>query len=293
MKTSKHNASNQYYEKDSINISDIIAGIRLEADGNINGAIGHYKNMLRGLSSPKFALSRLASIKNRFSINSIQNYLVNQLTTNQNYKAALLNIVAGMYLDDGRYEEAMQLYSLIISGYPNSYDATNALFEKFFAAMHHANDLTLASQILSQLQSLNITNEDFLMRLEVAEFMLNGTLSYKLSKSDIENSKGNESNLPKEYSLLGNYPNPFNPSTTISYALPYQSSVELVIYDIMGAEVKSFVTSQSAGYQSIFWDGTNENGSSVSSGIYLYRIHLKSLEGDETFVKTAKLMMLK
>src|SRR5690606_22165277 len=136
LKTSKHNASNQYYEKDSINISDIIAGIRLEADGNINGAIGHYKNMLRRLSSPKFALSRLASIKNRFSINSIQNYLVNQLTTNQNYKAALLNIVAGMYLDDGRYEEAMQLYSLIISGYPNSYDATNALFEKFFAAMH-------------------------------------------------------------------------------------------------------------------------------------------------------------
>src|SRR5690606_35202782 len=166
LKSSGQNVTNENLEKDSTNIYDIIAGIRLEANGNIYGAIDHYKNMFRELSHPRFALSRLATIKNRFSINSIQNYLANQLTNNQNYKAELLNIIAGMYLDEGRYEEAMQLYNLIITGYPNSYFATNALFEKFFAAMHHANDLTLASQILSQLQSLNITNEDFLMRLE-------------------------------------------------------------------------------------------------------------------------------
>ena len=67
--------------------------------------------------------------------------------------------------------------------------------------------------------------------------------------------------------LFEAYPNPFNPITNINYALPYQSSVELVIYDIMGREIKSFhIPSQSSGYQSIIWDGTNENGSSVSSG---------------------------
>ena len=76
--------------------------------------------------------------------------------------------------------------------------------------------------------------------------------------------------------------------------MPFQSSIELVIYDIMGREVKSFnISSQSAGNQNIFWDGTNKNGNSVSSGIYLYRIRIKSLENNETFVKTAKLMMLK
>ncbi len=51
----------------------------------------------------------------------------------------------------------------------------------------------------------------------------------------------------KGFELLGNYPNPFNPSTTIGYSLPFQSSIELVIYDIMGREVKSFnISSQSA-----------------------------------------------
>jgi len=104
----------------------------------------------------------------------------------------------------------------------------------------------------------------------------------------------NNNTVSDNYYLSEAYPNPFNPSTTISYALPYQSSVELVIYDIMGSKVKSFsIPSQSSGYQNILWDGTNENGNLVSSGIYLYRINIKSLENTQTFVKTAKLVMLK
>jgi hypothetical protein len=105
---------------------------------------------------------------------------------------------------------------------------------------------------------------------------------------------GTDTEMLSDFSLLGNFPNPFNPSTTISYALPFQSQVELKIYDIMGAEVRSFnLPSQSAGYQSIFWDGRNNHGEAVSSGIYLYRLSLKSQESNKVFVKTAKLVMLK
>jgi flagellar hook assembly protein FlgD len=75
--------------------------------------------------------------------------------------------------------------------------------------------------------------------------------------------------------------------------LPYQSSVDLVIYDIIGREIKSFSTTQSAGYQNILWDGRNNFGSTVSSGIYIYRIKIKSLENTEAFEKSAKLLMLK
>jgi hypothetical protein len=104
----------------------------------------------------------------------------------------------------------------------------------------------------------------------------------------------NISSLPTKFNLLGNYPNPFNPMTTIKYALPYQSVVEIIIYDIMGRKVKSFtISSQSPGYQGIVWNGTNENERQVSSGLYFYRINIKSLENDIVFVKTSKMMFLK
>jgi len=62
----------------------------------------------------------------------------------------------------------------------------------------------------------------------------------------------------------------------------------------MGREVKSFeVNSQSAGTHSIIWDGRNANGVSVSSGMYLYRICIKSIENSKVFEKTAKMIMLK
>jgi len=94
---------------------------------------------------------------------------------------------------------------------------------------------------------------------------------------------------------MGNYPNPFNPSTTISYALPYSSNVELTIYDITGKVVRTFNEEvQSAGYQNIVWNGTNQNGSRVSSGIYFYRFKAASLESNgKVYEKTAKLILLK
>lgn len=102
------------------------------------------------------------------------------------------------------------------------------------------------------------------------------------------------STLPKEYQLFGNYPNPFNPSTTISYALPERSSVRIAIYDLQGRIVKSFVLgAQSAGYQNIKWNGTNDQGASLASGVYLYRVNASSLERGKSFDKSAKMILLK
>jgi len=98
-----------------------------------------------------------------------------------------------------------------------------------------------------------------------------------------------------DYKLYQNYPNPFNPSTTISYALPQTSDVEIIIYDIMGREVKQFIIpTQNAGYQNVVWDGRNNFGISVSSGIYIFRFRANSLEDkNRTFEKSAKLMLIK
>ncbi|UCE17298.1 MAG: T9SS type A sorting domain-containing protein [Gemmatimonadota bacterium] len=82
-----------------------------------------------------------------------------------------------------------------------------------------------------------------------------------------------ESAPPTRYSLAQNYPNPFNPETTIQFAIPISSHVSLTIFNITGERVKGLIEGEWApGYHSIRWDGTDEYGKTVSSGVYFYRI---------------------
>jgi len=94
--------------------------------------------------------------------------------------------------------------------------------------------------------------------------------------------------IPTEFQLAQNYPNPFNPTTSIEYSLPEQADVKLMIFDIKGNTVKQWTyTNQSAGYYSVVWDGTNNNGNQVSTGIYFYRI----IVGE--FMQTKKMVFMK
>ena len=78
-------------------------------------------------------------------------------------------------------------------------------------------------------------------------------------------------NVPDEFVLYSNYPNPFNPTTKIDYGLPKEANVKLVIFDIMGREVRTLVNSiQEPGYKSISWNGTDALGRNVSAGMYFY-----------------------
>ena len=103
-----------------------------------------------------------------------------------------------------------------------------------------------------------------------------------------------EYSIPDDFSLIGNYPNPFNPTTNIIYSIPYESSVDLKIFDIMGREVRSYnINAQSPGTQNIIWDGKNSLGENVTSGIYLYRLILNSLVNQERFEIASKMLLLK
>ena len=75
------------------------------------------------------------------------------------------------------------------------------------------------------------------------------------------------------FELKQNYPNPFNPSTTINFRLPSDERVVLKVYNSRGQLVKTLIDRKySAGTHSVAWDGTNDHGKSVASGVYLYRI---------------------
>ena len=80
-----------------------------------------------------------------------------------------------------------------------------------------------------------------------------------------------EAVLPSVIKVHPNYPNPFNPKTTIEYGIPSESNVRLVIFDILGREVLTLLDEfQKPGYKSILWDGKDSFGNSVSAGMYFY-----------------------
>ena len=79
--------------------------------------------------------------------------------------------------------------------------------------------------------------------------------------------------LPEVFTLQQNYPNPFNPNTQIQYALPTNANVSIIIYDLVGRQIRTLVNEQvNAGYHSTLWNATNDMGSPVSAGVYIYTI---------------------
>ncbi len=82
--------------------------------------------------------------------------------------------------------------------------------------------------------------------------------------------------LPENYQLFQNYPNPFNPGTTIKFYLPDQAAVAIKIYDMLGREIRSLSDqTYSPGTHTVRWDGTDESGNNVTSGIYFYQLESK------------------
>jgi len=93
--------------------------------------------------------------------------------------------------------------------------------------------------------------------------------------------------VPEQYALSQNYPNPFNAQTTIRYQLPKAGKVVLKIYNTLGQTVRTLVNAdKKAGYHAVLWDGINDEGSMVSSGIYIYQLQTKD------FTKTKKMLLM-
>lgn len=96
-----------------------------------------------------------------------------------------------------------------------------------------------------------------------------------------------ELRMPSEFVLLPNYPNPFNPSTTISFITPRTSNLELVVYDLPGRVVRTLVSGvMEAGRHTVVWDGKDNRGVSVGSGSYFYQLRAGS-----SFVETRRMIL--
>ena len=121
------------------------------------------------------------------------------------------------------------------------------------------------------IDTVNVTGDDRVLYVSRYEYLS--------TESDL---------LPTEYALHENYPNPFNPSTTLRFDLPYAGDVSLTIYNMLGQKVKLFdMRGIQAGKHTLRWNATNDYGDPVGAGVYLYQLHTKD------FVKTRKMVLLK
>ena len=120
------------------------------------------------------------------------------------------------------------------------------------------------------------------------EYPLNQSGEFLVNGNNQEFTLRKTSAIPSDFSLYQNFPNPFNPVTTIGFSIPENANISLSIYNVSGEKIIDLVNSQAeAGYYSVSWDGKSHSGAPASSGLYFYS--LKS----ESFSTVKKMILMK
>jgi len=121
-----------------------------------------------------------------------------------------------------------------------------------------------------------------------------GTHANGIYSATIVTGVEQEGEIPSSFGLEGNYPNPFNPSTTIRYALGEPSVVRLSVFDIQGREIALLESGpQQRGQYQTVWDGMTSAGQPAPSGVYFYRLQALGSESGTRFGKTERMTLLK
>jgi hypothetical protein len=124
--------------------------------------------------------------------------------------------------------------------------------------------------------------------LDINGYQMGINVSKEMATSDIEF----EPIIPTQFKLYQNYPNPFNSSTVVEYDLPDEYEVELKVYNLSGQLIRLLVSEiECAGIYRCEWDGLNDFGKQMSSGVYLYIMKAQNSHG--SIVTTKKMLMIK
>jgi len=264
------------------NVKSTDAAYVVNYDLNKNGSVGLDDLVLLG-SVWNTVVAKLAStvptVSNPFELNATVNednsmYFVNinvQNAANFNALAFTLNY------DTNAFEFVKE--------------SVNGLVGISFANENQLGVIKVASAFQNDKFSGMITlgfkskglNTDMNLKMSDAEVAVNNAVS-AVSGAPSVTLKA----LPTVYGLSQNFPNPFNPSTTITYSVPKTSRVELVVYNMAGQKVRTLVnTTQSASFYKVVWNGKNDFGQSVASGLYFYKL----VAGD--YSKVVKMNLIK
>ncbi|MFA4907724.1 MAG: FlgD immunoglobulin-like domain containing protein [archaeon] len=204
--------------------------------------------------------------------------------TNPELRRVAFDLLAGTYLRDGNIANAVNTYDNILVRYPGTESEKLALYNLVLVSN---TDLKNSVKAGNHLQTLKAKYPNDELALLAAREM-GEKVDWSLAKRTRQ-PEAIKQILPEKFVLRGNYPNPFNPRTTIAFDLPEESHVTLTIYDIMGREIVRLLDeNQPAGFRHVVWDGKDKSGQTVSSGIYLYT--LKTSAG---FSETKKMAIVR
>jgi len=200
-------------------------------------------------------------------------HLTRQLVQDGDYKNALANCTSQLqkFTDSDIIKEALftkwQIYFDGLKDEPNAKSAKTE-FERLFP-----DDYLLALMKIAMGEWTPQMEKEFMDKLP-KRFGEPGEAAAEIA-------------IPEKFSLSGNFPNPFNPETTIKFGLPEASRVTIEIFNVLGQKVKQLMNAeQPAGYHSVRWDGTDEFGNKVGGGIYVCRLQAGN------FIKAQKMMLL-
>ncbi|KAA3601521.1 MAG: T9SS C-terminal target domain-containing protein [Calditrichaeota bacterium] len=173
----------------------------------------------------------------------------------------------------------------------NSIDVDNTNLDYTLKVFNQNFDATftgITDTIFTLMDSLEeVTIYNWFVEVTDGEFTVSSSDTFEF-ETTIGASIQEEAQLPETFALKQNFPNPFNPTTKINFDLPISSKVKLEIFNLLGQKVRTLVDRKiNAGFNSVTWNGKNDFGNQVSSGIYIYKIQT------EDFTQSKKMVFLK
>lgn len=231
--------------------------------------------------------SRYEKAEAGYDLKSYQSYLEELI---QKKEKKELYGYSKIILADFDTKNNLMYFDQVYNDYHNSFLAEVALYHKCMYYCNAVENMDEAEKVYVQMQAEFPSSE---FTKTAGDFV--SSSSGELYKAGNEAQLTATSDIPVVYNLYNNYPNPFNPSTTIRYALPKTSSVKIAVYNLLGKRVRMFnFREQAAGNHMLVWKGDNENGAAVSGGVYILRFHVESLKGDgEAYNKSIKMLLLR
>jgi len=264
--------------------NDFFKGIKLKKEGKIDAAIEQLKKVVKDKKYGLYAITELAGIKVRYGKENIQTYFEDLLKdTNTEHKSRIKKALASFYLCKNEDDRAVVIYDELKNNKSSIRDNFDGLLDKFTYMLHKKKDIISATKLLTEMKNKFSADEEAMLHIVTAEMLISEDYNFSFGKKQNKSETSVDTEIPKEYALFNNYPNPFNPATTITYQLPKSGSVTLKIYDILGNEVKTLVNEQKEmGRYTVTF-----NASSFASGMYVYQLRAND------YTSTKKMLLLK